>query len=110
MPSVSISTSSGQREFNSRFWKQRTANPPEHVLARIDGYMKEFEIGQGDEFWLLCDCDHWISSGHIKNLVRVIQECRQKGVRVAMSYPSFELWLLLHFAEFPKEDKLTRRN
>lgn len=81
---------------------------PKHVLARIDAYMREFEIGEGDEFWLICDCDHWISSGHIQNLVRVIKECRQKGIHVALSYPSFELWLLLHFDEFPKENKLTR--
>ena len=56
----------------------------------------------------MCDCDHWISTGHIKNLVRVIQECSQKGIQVALTNPCFELWLLLHFAEFPKDDKLTR--
>jgi RloB-like protein len=81
---------------------------PEHVLARIGGYMKEFEIGDGDQFWLVCDCDHWINNGHIKNLMRVIQECGQKGIRVALSSPCFELWLLLHFAEFPTETSMTR--
>jgi len=81
---------------------------PQHVMARLDEYMKEFDFGADDEFWLVCDCDHWISSGHIKNLVRVIQECGQKGIQVALSNPCFELWLLLHFADFPKNDKLTR--
>jgi RloB-like protein len=81
---------------------------PEFVLARIDEYMKEYEIGEGDEFWLVCDCDHWVNSGHIKNLIQVMQECRQKGIRIALSNPCFELWLLLHFAEFPIENKLTR--
>src|ERR1700730_6294733 len=81
---------------------------PEQVLARIDKYMKEYEIGAGDEFWLVCDCDHWVNSGHIKNLRRVIQACGQKGIRIALSNPCFELWLLLHFAEFPTENKLTR--
>lgn len=80
---------------------------PEHVLARLDEYRKEYQVGEGDEFWVVCDCDHWISSGHIHNLVRVIQECRQKGIRVALSSPCFELWLLIHFAEFPPENKLT---
>lgn len=80
---------------------------PEHVLARLDGYMKLHEIGEGDEFWLVCDCDHWIASGHIDNLVRVTQECRQKGIKVALSNPSFELWLLLHFAEFPRDNNLS---
>ncbi len=31
---------------------------PEHVLTRLDEYMKEFDIGDGDEFWLVSDCDH----------------------------------------------------
>src|SRR5262249_48220782 len=81
---------------------------PEHVLARVDEYMSEYEIGEGDEFWLVLDCDHWINSGHIKNLTRVMQECRKKGIQIALSHPCFELWLLLHFAEFPTENKLTR--
>jgi RloB-like protein len=81
---------------------------PEHVLARIDDYMREYEIGEGDEFWLVLDCDHWVNSGHIKNLIRVMQECNQKGIRIALSNPCFELWLLLHFAEFPTEKQLTR--
>jgi len=80
---------------------------PQHVLARLDGFMKEFDIGEGDELWLVCDCDHWIKPDHIGNLVQVIQECGQKGIQVALSNPCFELWLLLHFAEFPQEDQLT---
>jgi len=81
---------------------------PHHVMARLDEYMKEFDFGAEDEFWLVCDCDHWINAGHLKNLVRVIQECGQKGIQVALSNPCFELWLLLHFAEFPEDGKLTR--
>jgi hypothetical protein len=81
---------------------------PEHVVARIDEYRREYEIGEGDQFWVVLDCDHWVNSGHIKNLVRVMQECRQKAVGIALSNPSFELWLLLHFADFPREKKLTR--
>ena len=81
---------------------------PQHVLKRLDEYMKEFDIGEGDEFWIVLDTDHWIDGGHIKNLARVLRACRQKGIQVAFSNPSFELWLLLHFADFPKEDALTR--
>jgi hypothetical protein len=81
---------------------------PQHVLARVDEYMREYEVGEGDEFWLVLDCDHWVDSGHIKNLRRVLRESRQKGIRVALSHPCFELWLLLHFAEFPAEKQLTR--
>ena len=80
---------------------------PEHVLNRIDEYMEEFEIGEGDTFWVVCDCDHWVQPNHIQNLTRVLQQCRQKGIQVALSNPCFELWLLLHFADFPREDRLT---
>jgi hypothetical protein len=55
----------------------------------------------------VCDCDHWIKAGHIDNLVLVMQQCRQKGISVALSNPCFDLWLLLHFADFPEEDKLS---
>lgn len=87
---------------------QQGRSAPQHVLARLDEYRSEYEIGAGDEFWLLCDCDHWITNGHIKNLTRVKKECRQKDIRVALSNPCLKLWLLLHFAEFPSETKLTR--
>lgn len=81
---------------------------PQHVLKRIDQYMKEYQIGEEDRFWLVLDCDHWVKGGHVKNLARVMQESRQKGIEIALSNPSFELWLLLHFDEFPTDNKLTR--
>jgi hypothetical protein len=80
---------------------------PEHVLNRIDEYIEEFEFGEDDTFWLVLDCDHWVEPDHIQNLTRVLQECRQKGIQVALSNPCFDLWLLLHFAEYPAEDVLT---
>jgi hypothetical protein len=80
---------------------------PEHVLNRINEYIEEFEIDEGDTFWVVCDCDHWVEPSHIKNLTYVLQQCRQKGIQVALSNPCFDLWLLLHFAEFPVEDVLT---
>lgn len=80
---------------------------PEHVLNRINEYLEEFEIDEGDTFWVVCDCDHWVEPNHIQNLTHLLQQCRQKGIQVALSNPCFELWLLLHFADFPPEDVLT---
>lgn len=80
---------------------------PKHVMDRLQEYMKEYDFGEGDQFWLVCDTDHWVESGHIKNLVEVVRLCRQKGVGVTISNPCFDLWLLLHFAEFPTEASLT---
>jgi hypothetical protein len=79
---------------------------PEHVLDRINKYIEEFEIGEGDTFWVVCDCDHWVEPNHIKNLTDVLRHCRQKDIQVALSNPCFDLWLLLHFADFPKENML----
>lgn len=80
---------------------------PEHLLGRLNDYIQEFDIGDGDEFWLVADTDHWIEPDHIKNFVNAISECRKKGIRVTISRPCFELWLLLHFADFPTEAGLT---
>lgn len=80
---------------------------PEHVMDRLNDYKKEFDFGEGDEFWLVVDCDHWIRGNHIKNLRSVIRQSTQQGIQVALSNPSFELWLLLHFATFPEDDQLT---
>ncbi len=60
---------------------------PEHVLNRLKEYLDEFEIGEGDLFWLVCDCDHWIEPNHIKNLTQVLQQCRQKDIQVALRQP-----------------------
>jgi len=84
-----------------------TKSAPEHVLNRIDKYVEEFEIGDGDTFWVVCDCDHWVEPNHIQNLTHVLQDCRKKDINVALSNPCFDLWLLLHFADFPAENMLT---
>jgi RloB-like protein len=80
---------------------------PEHVLERVNEYVKAFEIGEGDTFWVVCDCDHWAEPNHIQNLTHVLRECRKKHIEVALSNPCFDLWLLLHFADFPGENMLT---
>lgn len=80
---------------------------PAHVLSRLTEYMKEFDFGDGDKFWLVCDTDHWIEPNHIKNLVEVVRLCNQKGIEVAVSNPCFDIWLLLHFREYPTEQNLS---
>ena len=72
---------------------------PNAVLARLDEYKKEYDIGDGDEFWLCIDTDHWVKPNHIANLTGVLRECRQKAYSIAISNPCFELWLLLHFQD-----------
>ena len=80
---------------------------PQHVMARLEEYLDVYSIGEGDQFWLVCDTDHWIESNHIQNLVEVVKRCKQKGIAVAFFNPCFDLWLLLHFADFPPATSLT---
>lgn len=96
------------KEYFSRFQARRVqfrvlktddgCSSPKDVLERLDQFRKEFPE-DGDQFWYCGDTDHWIRPGHIKNLTEVLQLCRQKGYRVAISRPCFEFWLLLHFSE-----------
>jgi len=76
---------------------------PAQVMARLESYKKNFDFGEGDRFWLVCDLDHWAEAGHIQNLTEVIRRCRQQRVGVALSSPCFEYWLLLHFRDPPTE-------
>lgn len=80
---------------------------PEQVMNRLSEFMSDHDFGEGDQFWFVADTDHWIESNHIQNLVEVVRQCRQKGIQVALSNPCFELWLLLHFANFPTQQGLT---
>ncbi|MCY2979903.1 MAG: RloB family protein [Planctomycetota bacterium] len=80
---------------------------PQHVMARLEEYLDVYSVGEGDQFWLVCDTDHWIESNHIQNLVEVVKRCKQKDIAVALSNPCFDLWLLLHFDDFPAATPLT---
>lgn len=74
---------------------------PQHVMARLDEYLEEYDIGEEDHLWFVGDTDHWTDAGHIANLKSVVQQCKQKGIGVALSNPCFDLWLLLHFSDAP---------
>lgn len=77
------------------------ASSPADVLERLDKYRKEFQIGEGDQFWLVTDIDHWADPGHVSNLTAVIQQCKSKEIGIATSHPCFDYWLLLHFDDPP---------
>ena len=72
---------------------EKGKSSPAHVLERLDAYVKEFVIGDGDELWLAIDVDRWEK----RMLAEVTREAVQKGFSLAVSNPCFELWLLLHF-------------
>ena len=83
---------------------------PDAVIERLDEYKSREATEDHDQFWLCIDKDHWADSGHIANLVQVLQHCKQKGYQVAISNPCFELWLLLHFEDVEPTAQLTGRH
>ena len=69
----------------------------EAVLARLSSFTYE----EDDERWMLLDTDHVTEETHLKNFVGALREAEKKGIRVALSKPCFEFWLLLHHEEPP---------
>lgn len=66
---------------------------PQHVLDNLKNYANTYHIGVGDELWLLVDRDRW----ELSSLAAVAAECERQDWGFALSNPSFELWLCLHF-------------
>lgn len=73
---------------------------PKQVLERLAQFQQEYQLGDGDEFWLMVDVDR--QRGQF--LDEVTRGAREIGCQLAISNPCFELWLLLHFAEADRAD------
>ena len=58
-----------------------------------------FDHEEEDELWMLLDTDHYVQGTHLASFVAALSEAKRQGVNVALSKPSFELWLLLHHVE-----------
>lgn len=68
-----------------------------HVINRLLQYKNNCE--QDDELWMILDTDHYTSDNHIKTFMSAITRAKQNGVKIALSKPCFELWLLLYHVE-----------
>jgi len=66
-----------------------------HVLDRL----LVFDHDEDDELWMLLDTDHCVQGTHLASFVEALAEAKRQRVNVALSKPSFELWLLLHHVE-----------
>ena len=67
----------------------------------------QYERDDDDELWMLLDTDHCIKGSHLAAFTNSLKEAREKGVKVALSAPCFELWLLLHYADVDEINELT---
>jgi len=74
------------------------ASAPQHVATRLMDEANSLHGLHGvlsfDQLWIVIDFDRW--EPQIRALA---QEARNRRFRLAVSRPSFELWLLLHFAD-----------
>jgi hypothetical protein len=66
-----------------------------YVLERLN----KFKVEDDDERWMVLDTDHCIQGSHFPSFIQAITEARQAGIKIALSRPCFELWLLLHHLE-----------
>ena len=77
---------------------------PESVHAQITDFIRQYNIEDDDELWLVIDRDRW----HERMLSQVAQLCAQNPhLNFCMSNPCFELWLLLHLEDVRKYDEHT---
>jgi hypothetical protein len=79
-----------------------------HVVPTLDGTshaqavltrLLEFKHADHDERWLVLDTDHCTQGQHVAAFMEALKRAGEQGIRVALSRPCFELWLLLHHAE-----------
>lgn len=79
-----------------------------HVIPTIDGSssaahvldrLLRFEYEEYDERWLLLDTDHYVKGTHLAGFMATLRDAHDQGIRVALSKPCFELWLLLHHVD-----------
>ena len=76
--------------------REDNASSPDHVCRQIVAFEKEYLIEDDDELWIVVDKDRWEE----KMLSEVAQRCAQDdNLRLGLSNPCFELWLLLHLED-----------
>lgn len=76
-----------------------------HVIPTVDGTsvaqsvlerLLTYEHDEDDERWMLLDTDHVTQGTHLRGFLQALRDAEDQGVKVALSKPCFELWLLLH--------------
>lgn len=76
---------------------------PCHVVERLSAHFRDAKeagnVQDDDEFWVLMDTDHHVNENHEKGFIEALDSARKSGFRIAISNPSFEIWLLLHHVD-----------
>ena len=79
--------------------KSKHGASPSQVLRNMKKCLKDLELQEDDEAWLITDKDNWDD-----NELTVLYQWAQtkENYHFALSNPSFEYWLLLHFEDGKK--------
>jgi RloB-like protein len=75
-----------------------TDSSPDVVIRQLNSFVKEFRLKESDELWMIIDRDK--QSWTQREIAKIARLCIQKGYGFALSNPCFEVWLLLHVADF----------
>ena len=90
------------RVVHVRCLEGKTESAPPHVLRRMVRYLadEEADLKKTDEAWLVVDKDQW-SEQQLLPLHQWVSKRKRTGPErgFAVSNPSFEYWLLLHFED-----------
>lgn len=79
-----------------------SASDPQRVLNQLREFRRVYRLNPSDELWLVIDLDRWTP----QMLSEVTSQAVQIGVRLAVSNPCFEIWLLLHHRALSDYDPL----
>ncbi len=82
-----------------------TKSHPKYVIELLDErkeYWKEYGV-VSNELWMVIDRDKQNVSK--EQLEEIIEKCDKEGYNLALSNPSFELWLLMHIVDLEKYSK-----
>ena len=77
------------------------------LLERLDEFRKSNTTSDDDKFWICFDLDHRGQGSHANSLNAILAACHSKKYGVAISNPSFELWILLHFEDLNSNSDTT---
>lgn len=73
-----------------------TKSSPLQVLKKMHAYLRKESLRKTDEAWIVVDKDYW-TEDQLRELFRWAKKNENYGF--ALTNPSFEYWLLLHFED-----------
>ena len=69
-------------------------------------YMKkeDINVANNDKIYLIVDTD--LKSSKVNELIEIEEKCKENGIKIITSAPTFEIWYLIHF----RSNKLVFQN